>query len=671
MVKFGDKLDTEVFEDWRFYSLDYKDLKGRISVEPYTLSEHREFQRSLDEEKEKVNAFFKLKYNELVRRIEAMELTIPSLEEALKPLTPLDDGHAESEYSAETSEDSGVKDEDGQSVAQKFRLHHLDQEIGRVSQEVKDLAYFSGLNFTAVKKILKKHDKNRTSYPLTSKYASFLNSKPFNEATYDSLIIRLSDLWDKVRYIHGSASSMDKADGVDQQNIVRKTTKYWVHVDNVVDVKVLVLKHLPVLIFKKGVSNDPALNSIYFDNQSLGLYRERMKREEGAQNLRFRWYGDRTKTDEVWVERKTHHEDWTSQKSIKERFPIKEKHMNDYLAGRYQISQAVQELRAKGKKKEKDLQSMQKLGDEVQKMVLDRQLEPMIRTSYNRTAFQLPADARVRISLDTDLTLVREDGFSRNAGNWRREDNGFPFKELPRDDIIYFPYAVLEIKLQTQSGQEAPQWAVDLAKSHLVEEVPKFSKFHHAIANFHVDKVDKVPFWFYQMDRSIVKPRPPRHLDATRVDDVDSDDEDDLHSLHEGRRGDQETSASRMAAVSGASQKNTVKIDKFGKIYFSNERTFLRWLNLSINLISLSLLLINLAPDYTSRHIGTVFALIGVAILVYNLVLFHVRANALRENDGDGPYELKVEPTTVVVVLVGAMGMAYWMKWSQQPYLMF
>jgi SPX domain protein involved in polyphosphate accumulation len=93
----------------------------------------------------------------------------------------------------------------------------------------------------------------------------------------------------------------------------------------------------------------------------------------------------------------------------------------------------------------------------------------MIRTSYNRTAFQLPADARVRISLDTELCLVREDGAGRSGKNWRRNDeNGYPFEGLPSEDVIKFPYAILEIKLQTQFGQEAPQWATNLANSHLV-----------------------------------------------------------------------------------------------------------------------------------------------------------------------------------------------------------
>ena len=48
-----------------------------------------------------------------------------------------------------------------------------------------------------------------------------------------------------------------------------------------------------------------------------------------------------------------------------------------------------------------------------------------MRSFYNRTAFQLPGDARVRISLDTELTMVREDNFDgvdRTHKNWRRTD---------------------------------------------------------------------------------------------------------------------------------------------------------------------------------------------------------------------------------------------------------
>jgi len=134
-----------------------------------------------------------------------------------------------------------------------------------------------------------------------------------------------------------------------------------------------------------------------------------------------------------------------------------------------------------------------------------------MRTFYNRTAFQLPGDARVRISLDTELTMVREDnwdGRSRAGDRWRRTDIGIdhPFEQLLPEDKELFTYGVLEVKLQTQHGQEPPQWVTDLVRSHLVEAVPKFSKFIHGCATLLPHRVDLVPFWLPQMDTDILKP---------------------------------------------------------------------------------------------------------------------------------------------------------------------
>ncbi|KAG1225421.1 hypothetical protein G6F68_019932 [Rhizopus microsporus] len=79
---------------------------------------------------------------------------------------------------------------------------------------------------------------------------------------------------------------------------------------------------------------------------------------------------------------------------------------------------------------------------------------------------------------------------SRSGDNWRRMDIGvdYPFKQLPDSDICRFPYAVLEVKLQTHIGQEPPQWVTELVNSHLVESVPKFSKFIHGCATLLEDK---------------------------------------------------------------------------------------------------------------------------------------------------------------------------------------
>jgi len=67
----------------------------------------------------------------------------------------------------------------------------------------------------------------------------------------------------------------------------------------------------------------------------------------------------------------------------------------------------------------------------------------VVRTFYNRTAFQLPGDARVRISLDTELTMIREDNWDgqiRAGDDWRRTDIGidFPFDKISPGDKELF-----------------------------------------------------------------------------------------------------------------------------------------------------------------------------------------------------------------------------------------
>ena len=213
----------------------------------------------------------------------------------------------------------------------------------------------------------------------------------------------------------------------------------------------------------------------------------------------------------IFVERKTHREDWTGEKSVKARFPLKEKNVDAFMRGVYSVESAFEKMRKEGKKTKKEIEETEALARECQYSVIKRKLKPAVRSFYNRTAFQLPGDARVRISLDTELTLIREDnwdGHKRSGDSWRRMDIGvdWPFNQLPAGDVERFPYAILEVKLQTQAGQEPPSWVKELVSSHLVEAVPKFSKFIHGTATLFPDKINLLPFWLPQMGVDIRKP---------------------------------------------------------------------------------------------------------------------------------------------------------------------
>lgn len=244
-------------------------------------------------------------------------------------------------------------------------------------------------------------------------------------------------------------------------------------------------------------------------------------------------------TETIFVERKTHREDWTGEKSVKARFTLKEKNVNAFLEGKMTVEQAFEKMRRDGKKSEKEIADLEQLAREIQYRVITRKLKPVTRSFYHRTAFQLPGDARVRISLDTELTMTREDnldGKQRCGKNWRRMDIGidFPFSQLPPEDVERFPYAVLEVKLQTQAGQEPPEWVRELTASHLVEAVPKFSKFIHGTATLFPSRIHLLPFWMPQMDVDIRKPishrfgieRPNQTLSYSASSDPLDDDSD-------------------------------------------------------------------------------------------------------------------------------------------------
>ncbi|KAF8247649.1 hypothetical protein K440DRAFT_650455 [Wilcoxina mikolae CBS 423.85] len=420
----------------------------------------------------------------------------------------------------------------------------LEEDLSDIIADVHDLAKFTQLNYSGFQKIIKKHDK-QTGWTLRPIFSARLNAKPFFKDNYDAFIVKLSRLYDLVR-TRGNPTQGDSSAGGAQQNFVRQTTKYWVHPDNITELKLIILKHLPVLVFnanKEFEKDDAAISSIYYDNRDFDLYLGRLRKDEGAEAVRLRWYGG-METQQIFVERKTHREDWTGEKSVKARFALKEKNVNAFLKGDFTVEQAFEKMRKEGKKTEQEIESLEALAREIQYTVITKRLQPVVRSFYNRTAFQLPGDARVRISLDTELSMIREDNWDgriRSGNNWRRTDIGidYPFNQLAASDIERFPYAILEVKLQTQAGQEPPEWVRELVASHLVEAVPKFSKFIHGCATLYPNKIDLLPYWGPQMHIDIRKPithrfgieRPNQSVSASTSDEpTDSEDEDDVPS---------------------------------------------------------------------------------------------------------------------------------------------
>mmetsp|Transcript_31932 Transcript_31932/g.77659 ORF Transcript_31932/g.77659 Transcript_31932/m.77659 type:complete len:721 (-) Transcript_31932:2797-4959(-) len=377
-------------------------------------------------------------------------------------------------------------DETESKVGKEPKEKSLDR-ADEIANDFLRLEKYVNINFMGFHKILKKHDKNLPNVPCKAFYVSRMHAQAWVRGDYSDLVVRLSHIYSNLRDDHVAKENTD------QQSFLRSTTKYWVKTEDVSRVKYYILRHLPVFLQKTstGESDSQFTNSVYLDNDQLELYHGRLDKSPGAIALRLRWYGNNDPSV-VFVERKTHNDKWTGEVSVKERFVVDESEVHQVFKNTYPIAEKKKEMLAKGKS-QKEVDEWEQLVREITQVCVSKQLVPTVRTQCMRTAFQIPFDATVRISLDTNLCMISERGYDLNDFHtWYRN----PEWILQPSEITRFPHAVLEIKLELKGGNlTPPKWVSDLQNSGLIYECHKYSKYCHGCAVLLPEDVRSVPYW--------------------------------------------------------------------------------------------------------------------------------------------------------------------------------
>ena len=291
----------------------------------------------------------------------------------------------------------------------------------------------------------------------------------------------------------------------------------WVHSENLLEVKTYILRRLPVLVYNSQTSKvvegdqpDPTITSLYFDNPKFDLYNKKVEKTSNASSLRLKWFGQLDDKPEIFFEKKTVKESGDSEDS---RFPIKGKYIQPFIKGDYKMEKSVEKLRDREGTEGNGVASLQRSVEDIQQFIKEYELQPVMRANYTRTAFQIPGDDRVRISIDTDVAFIREDSLDedrpcRDPEDWHRGDIDrlaikYPFSEVRQGEISRFPHALLEIKVKDGSSKKTNDWVSELMSSHLLKEEPRFSKFVHGVAQLFEDNVNSFPFWLSDLEMDI------------------------------------------------------------------------------------------------------------------------------------------------------------------------
>eukprot|EP00696_Hemimastix_kukwesjijk_P015625 gnl/Hemi2/3849_TR1352_c0_g1_i1.p1 gnl/Hemi2/3849_TR1352_c0_g1~~gnl/Hemi2/3849_TR1352_c0_g1_i1.p1 ORF type:complete len:751 (-),score=282.81 gnl/Hemi2/3849_TR1352_c0_g1_i1:75-2207(-) len=587
----------------------------------------------------------------------------------------------------------------GDSVTEDQR-QALRDDADRIGRELLRLEKFVNLNYTGCRKILKKHDKT-LSVAMTPVFSVLLSKMPWVKGKFTDLFVTLSRVHEKLR----PQRAKKKGLGDGKQDFVRKTSKYWVKTEDITQVKWMVLRHLPIFVLSRNKTDYQLLNSVYFDNSAMELYHGRLDKTPNAIALRLRWYDTGDPVNEVYVERKTHREGWSGELSVKERFMLKEKHVMPFLTGDFTLAKKLDKMRAMGTP-ESQIEDLRQLSTECQTVIESKQLVPVMRTQCMRTAFQIPFDPTVRVSLDTNLCLMVE---NPAEGSWYRPER----VALKRSEITHFPHGVLEVKLQLEEGQECPEWVNELVNSGLVHECHKYSKFIHGSAVLLKEDVRSLPYWLDDLSlaQSIAVPQQAKLLEqqgkgaaatgaaSPRTTDsvVKRKPESELDTLTQPLLSNQHapptpgamsTEMSALPALpSGAKFGSTptnmlvyqrpdetdryccccipvgqkaslpkkVEVRIEPKLFFANERTFLHWITISCHLATLSIALFAFGDNSLSLQL-TAFIIVCVSVLfiLYSLYVFHWRMRKLKNRDGGG-FDDRLGPQLMTLGICAAL----------------
>ncbi|TVY45796.1 Vacuolar transporter chaperone [Lachnellula subtilissima] len=500
-MRFGRKLRNSVYEPWKDNYMNYSELKKLLRDDEddprWTEDDENKFSdRLVNIELEKVASFQSSAFKSLEDRANRAS-------EKLRELAP---------------EDGTRK---GTITVSRFK--EIEDELDAIINETKELKKYSNINYTGFLKIVKKHDRKRgNNYKIRPMMQQRLSSRPFNsEQGYAPLLNRLSTMYYVVRQQLDESSDQaippTDAQSQTQNGEKHEAYKFWVHMDNLLEVRTFILRRLPVLVYSELASQgldaqgDPTLNTLYFDSPEFTLYNQKVEQKVDTSSIRIRWAGQLKSGPELVIEQKITHENGSSEEK---RFNIKEKYIQTFIKGEYKMEKSVQKMERQGQPEAK-IDDFKSAVSSIQKCILENDLQPVLRANYTRTAFQKPRDDKVRVSIDTHLAFIREDSIDpdrpcRNPETWHRLDidNGpmeYPFPNINQGEISRFPYAILEIKVKEFDGKKHPQWVEDLMASHLVHKSPRFSKFAHGVATLFEDNVNNLPFWLSEVETDIRK----------------------------------------------------------------------------------------------------------------------------------------------------------------------
>lgn len=252
MVRYGRTLEISKYGPWKDNYIDYAKLKKILREDdsapssPTTESHPQQWTED-DESKfvdelvnvqlEKIFKFHSEIHKGLTERVGKCEAKCDSIAVSERQENG-ENGAGEGQAKGDASANGNGKKPVLSDSDKKTTLREILSELDKITKELNELVKYSRINYTGFLKAAKKHDRKRgQSYRVRPLLQVRLATLPFNKEDYGPLLFRLSTMYDFVRKrLDGSGNKTNTQEN--QQGKDEYTSqKFWVHQDNLLEVK--------------------------------------------------------------------------------------------------------------------------------------------------------------------------------------------------------------------------------------------------------------------------------------------------------------------------------------------------------------------------------------------------------------------------------------------------
>lgn len=375
-----------------------------------------------------------------------------------------------------------------QTLMNEASLNSTDNSLTDILADINDLTTFTRLNFKALEKLIQEHDRltNTNRRPLL---VEVCRTRPLDSQRFDGILVQVSSLLDKCR---GRLNDQAENQQLKQQQY--SSIKYWVHQDNVTEVKAILLFNLPLFGNDSYEQSERAMSYIYLDNDLFSEYTAQLQSDNGAELITCRWNEDIHLTNLIFIER---HVFVKGGYSTRDEIAIDKQRLHDFIITKYYSPEEYAQDLNNVRFDQDYVGSSYTIAKSIQKSIIDKHLTPKLQIRFKRLLFESPQDKTLSVSLDNNVTLnVTSDELSSSNSKMRLHSN----HDAITDKKHAFPHAILETRMLNQIP---PLWLSRLLESKLVYEIPRFSVYLHGVALFWSPQLPLLPWWLSQIDIDI------------------------------------------------------------------------------------------------------------------------------------------------------------------------